>query len=236
MLMEGIMKSLSRLGVIIGLLFTYSVASAAPAPSNQMILINQAERTVDHVRSDPAFATARDMLKSARGILIVPSLVKGGFVFGAEGGNGVLLSRTDDGWTGPAFFTLASASFGLQAGLESAEVVMLVMSDKALQTIESGSLKIGAGGGLTIVNLSAGAEAATPPNLAGDLIIWTSATGLYGGLTLNGSVIKPREQWNKSFYGRPISSQAILAGDVNNPKADPLRVNLESLSEVASLR
>jgi lipid-binding SYLF domain-containing protein len=194
-----------------------------------MILIEQAERTVDHMQTDPAFAQARDMLKNARGILIVPSLVKGGFIFGAEDGNGVLLAKRDNGWTDPAFFAIGSASFGLQAGLENAEIAMLVMSDKALRTLESGSLKLGAGGGLTFVNLSGGAEAATPVNFSGDLIIWTSATGVYGGLTLNGSVIKQRLEWNKKFYGRPTGARAILAGKVHNAATSALTTRLSAL-------
>jgi lipid-binding SYLF domain-containing protein len=230
------MRTFSRLGALIVLVFAFGGASAAPAPSDQVILVERAERTVDHMATDPAFGPARDMLRQARGVLIVPSLVKGGFIFGAEGGNGVLMGRKGDRWNGPAFYTIASASFGLQAGLEEAEVAMLVMSDKALRAIEDGSLKLGAGGGLTVVTLSAGAEAATPINLAGDIIVWMSATGLYGGLTLNGSVIKPRDEWNEKFYGRPVAVQEILDGVVTNPVAEPLRQRLQALQRIASSR
>jgi len=219
--------------VAIAAVFAFSGALAAPQrPArhvDQSMLIDQAERTVDHMRNDPAFGPARDTLRRARAVLIVPALVKGGFIFGAEGGNGVLLSRTRDRWSEPAFFTMGSASFGFQAGLEQAEIVMLVMSDRALKAIEDGNVKIGAGGGLTVATLSGGAEAATAANLTGDLILWTSASGLYGGLTLNGSVIKPRDEWNEQFYGRPVSVQAILTGKVGSPEANPLRAKLASV-------
>jgi lipid-binding SYLF domain-containing protein len=230
------MAKISKFGTAVAatIVFALSGASAAPRDaSDQKILVDQAERTVDHMRGDPAFGPARDMLRKARAVLIIPSLVKGGFIFGAEGGSGVLLSRTGDRWSEPAFYTLGSASFGLQAGLEKAEIAMIVMSDRALRAIEDGNVKIGAGGGLTVATLSGGAEAATPGNLTGDLVIWTSATGLYGGLTLNGSVIKPRDEWNERFYGRPVSVQAILADEVQNREANPLRAKLSSVQKVA---
>jgi SH3 domain-containing YSC84-like protein 1 len=230
------MAEISKMSVAVAaatFVFGLSGALAAPQHSEQSILVDQAERTVDHMRGDPAFGPARDMLGRARAVLIVPSLVKGGFIFGAEGGNGVLLERRGNRWSDPAFYTLGSASFGLQIGLEQAEIVMMVMSDRALHGIEDGNVKIGAGGGLTVATLSGGAEAATPGNLSGDLVIWTSATGLYGGLTLNGSVIQPRQEWNDRFYGRPVSAQAILADKVRNSEADPLREKLTEVQDLA---
>ena len=134
--------------------------------------------------------------------------------------------RGNPGWRA----SIGSASFGLQAGLEQAEIVMLIMSDKALQAVTSAEFKVGAGAGLTLVTLSAGAEAATPPNLSGDIIIWTSAKGLYGGFTLNGSVVKARDEWNTAFYGKPASVSDILANRVRAPGANPIRQQLSSLN------
>ena len=230
------MRNLATIGAVImaAVLAFSGAALAAPSGSDQQILLDQSKRTVEHMRNDPAFGPARDMLGRARGILIIPSLVKGGFIFGAEGGNGVLLRRAGDRWSEPAFYTLGSASFGLQAGLESAEIAMLIMSDAALRAIEDGNVKLGAGGGLTVATLSGGAEAATAGNLTGDLILWTSATGLYGGITLNGSMVKPRDEWNERFYGHPVSVPAILAGEVRNRDTTPLREELTSLEHVAA--
>jgi len=234
---ERTMRNQSLLGVATMAAFLVVSAGASAASrdaADQHILVDQAERTVDHMRSDPAFGPARDMLGKARGVLIIPALVKGGFIFGAEGGNGVLLERRGERWSQPAFYSLGSASFGLQAGLEKAEIAMIVMSDKAMRAIEDGNLKLGAGAGLTVVTLSGGAEAATAANLTGDLVIWTSATGLYGGLTLNGSVIQPRAEWNEKYYGKPVSVQEVLADKVSNPDSNPLRAELTSVQKVAA--
>jgi lipid-binding SYLF domain-containing protein len=230
------MSNTSRLSAAVAasVVIALSGASAAPQHSDQSILVDQAERTVDHLRSDPAFGPARDMLNRARAVFIIPSLVKGGFIFGAEGGNGVLMERHGARWSDPAFYSLGSASFGLQIGLEKAEIVMMVMSERALHAIEDGNVKLGAGGGLTVATLSGGAEAATAGNLSGDLVLWTSATGIYGGLTLNGSVIQPRNEWNERFYGRPVSVQAILADKVQNRESNALRAKLTEVTRVAA--
>jgi SH3 domain-containing YSC84-like protein 1 len=165
------------------------LALPAQAQSDKVQLLRDANRTVNHLRSDPAFATARTMLQDARAVYIVPKLVKGGFIFGAEGGDGVLLHRTGHGWSTPRFYGMGSASFGLQIGLEQAELVFIINSGRALSGIEKGEVKLGAGGGLTVVTLSGGAEGATTAH-GGDIVVWTSGTGAYGGLTFNGTVIK----------------------------------------------
>ena len=189
-------------------------AAPAQAASDKGELLRDANHAVTDLRHDPAFATARSMLQDAKAIYIVPKLVKGGFIFGAEGGDGVLLHRTSHGWSTPTFYGMGSASFGLQAGLEQAELVFIINSDRALRGIEGGNFKLGANAGLTVVTLSGGAEGATTPR-GGDIVVWTSATGAYGGLTFNGSVIKADDDEN--------------AVPAKGPEAQELRKNLASL-------
>ena len=188
---------------------------ALPAQaSDKGELLHDANRTVTNLKRDPAFATAERMMDQARAVYIVPKLVKGGFIFGAEGGDGVLVRRTAHGWGTPRFYGMGSASFGLQAGLEQAELVFIIMSDRALSGIEHGNLKLGAGGGITVVNLSSGVEGATTAH-GGDVVVWTSASGAYGGLTFNGSVISPDKDMN--------------ATPTTGPEAQELRANLASI-------
>src|ERR1700744_6353571 len=168
------------------------IAVPAQAESDKGELLHDANRVVSHMRHDPAFGQARAMLDGARAVYIVPKLVKGGFIFGAEGGDGVLLRRTAHGWSTPKFYGMGSASFGLQVGLEQAELVFIINSERALRGIEAGNFKIGGQGGITVATLSACAECATTLR-GGDMVVWTSATGAYGGLTFHGSVIKADE-------------------------------------------
>ena len=188
---------------------------ALPAQaSDKGELLGNADRTVTHLKHDPAFATASRMMAGARAIYIVPKLVKGGFIFGAEGGEGVLVRRTGKGWGEPKFYDMGSASFGLQAGLEQAELIFIINSDRALSGIEHGNFKLGAGAGLTVVNLSSGAEGATTAH-GGDIVVWTSGSGAYAGISFNGTVISPDKDMN--------------ATPTTGPEAEKLRANLASV-------
>jgi SH3 domain-containing YSC84-like protein 1 len=189
-------------------------ALPAQAASDKGELLHDANRAVTDLKHDPAFATAARMMDDARAIYIVPKLVKGGFIFGAEGGDGVLVRRTAHGWGEPKFYGMGSASFGLQAGLEQAELIFIIRSDRAVAGIEHGNFKLGAGAGLTIVNLSSGAEGATTAH-GGDLVVWTSGSGAYAGISFNGSVISPDKEMNST--------------PTTGPEAEKLRANLASV-------
>ena len=208
--------------------FALAMIAAPAEASDQTELLDHANRTVDHLKSDPAFSVARDMMHRAKAVLIIPRLVKGGFIFGAEGGDGVLLKRNGRAWSSPAFYALASASFGLQIGLEQAELVFIIMTDRALRGIERSEFKIGAGAGITVVTLSSGAEGATSGQ-GGDIVVWASGTGAYGGLTFNGSVVKAREEWNEDFYGRDASVPRILGNLARNRETTSLQRNLATV-------
>ncbi|MDR3517908.1 MAG: lipid-binding SYLF domain-containing protein [Azospirillaceae bacterium] len=203
-------------------------APAAWAASDQQQLVDRARITIDDVRKDKEFGNAPELLRRARAVMIVPQLVKGGFFVGGEGGDAVLLDRSrGKSWSGPAFYTLGSASFGLQIGLEQSELVLFVMSDKALSALMADQFKIGAGAGLAIVTLGSSAEAATTAALHADIIVWASSSGAYAGVTLNGTVIKPRDSYNAAYYGHPVSVSDILrAHRAQNHHADALRQTL----------
>jgi lipid-binding SYLF domain-containing protein len=222
------MNQFSKIAAMLTVAFGFAAANTAQA-SDESHLLSDATETAEHMKSDPAFDAARHMLRDARAVLIVPALVKGGFIFGAEGGAGTLLARTKHGWSAPAFYNMGSASFGLQIGLEKAEIVLLIMSNRALRAIERSKVTLGADAGITVVTLSAGASGQTAPNLTGDIVAWTSATGAYGGLTLKGSWVGADDDSNSSFYGRDYSVPQILSGSVHNSAADPLRHEVASV-------
>ena len=207
------MKTLfSRLAAATALSLTIFALPAQASEKGE--LLRDANKAVDDLKHDPAFATAARMMSGAKAVYIVPKLVKGGFIFGAEGGDGVLVPRTAHGWGEPKFYGMGSASFGLQAGLEQAELIFIINSNRALSGIEHGNFKLGAGAGLTIVNLSSGAEGATTAH-GGDLVVWTSGSGAYAGISFNGSVISPDKDMNST--------------PTTGPEAQKLRANLESV-------
>jgi lipid-binding SYLF domain-containing protein len=205
------MPRILKRAVIAAALLAVIAGGAARAASEQQNLVEKARITLDDLRRDKEFGNARDLIKRARGVMVVPALIKGGLFIGAEGGDALLLSRGQDGtWSDPCFYTLASASFGLQIGLEEAEVVLIVLSDRAFSAFMNDEFKFGAQAGLAIVTLGSTAEAATTSHFNADIVVWSSATGLYGGLTLNGSLIKPHTSYNEAYYGQAENPADIL--------------------------
>ena len=226
------LRTLKRVAAAAVVLALFS-AGAARAASEQQNLVEKARITLDDLRRDKEFGNARELMHRARGVMIVPSLVKGGFFFGGEGGDAVMMARGSDGtWSQPSFYTLASASFGLQIGLEEAEVVMIVLSDRAFNAFMSDEFKIGAQAGLAVVTLGSEAEAATTSHLNADIVVWSSATGLYGGITLNGSLIKPHTSYNEAYYGQAENPVDILVQRraPHLPQSDRLDQALASIS------
>lgn len=217
-------RILSVLALALGL-----ISAAAPVSADPADVLNQAQITIDRMKTDPMFGPSRQILRNARAVLIVPRLLKGGFIFGAEGGDGVMLARIGHRWSGPAFYTLGSASFGLQIGLQEARFVMFIMTDRALRAVEASKFTFGGAAGLTVISLGAGVQAATSANLTGDIIVWSASKGAYGGLTLQGSVLAPRPGWNERFYGRPISVLEILATRGRNPASLALQRDVDAL-------
>jgi lipid-binding SYLF domain-containing protein len=173
--------------------------------------------------NDPHMGAMRDLLPRAKGVFIVPQELKAAFIIGAEGGSGVLVQRqgNSNNWTGPAFYTLGGANFGLQAGGEAIEMVLLIMSDRGISAFMSNNFKLGANVGLTVGPMGYGAMAATA-NLSADIISFGKSKGLYGGIDLTGTVVTPRDKWNYAYYGRAVNPPEILVKSLKAPQAAKL--------------
>ena len=198
----------------------------AQTVTDQTLLVSKAVTTVERLRSDPNLQQmVGEKLAHARAVLIVPNLVKGGLLVGAEYGTGVLLARDPRGrWSGPAFYSVASGSLGLQIGLQDAEAMYVVMSEGGLAAIMNNRMKLGADAGVALVVVGAGASASTTTNVGADIYAFNDAVGLYGGVSLEGSAILPRDSWNASYYGgAPTPEDILLRMQVDNPQADRLR-------------
>jgi lipid-binding SYLF domain-containing protein len=203
------------LGATAGIIASAIAPRARAAASAPQVLLDSAHAVIEDAKHDPQFGDASTLLRRCRGVMVAPQLVKGGFFFGAEGGDAVLISRQRDGaWGQPAFYVIASASFGLQIGLEVAELVLFVMTERALQAFMSDEFKIGAEAGLTVLVVGSNAQAALTGNAGVDLIAWAKSKGAYAGLTLEGSVIKPRNDYNTEYYGRSVTASTIVNGGV----------------------
>jgi lipid-binding SYLF domain-containing protein len=164
-------------------------------------------------------------------VFIAPSLLKGAFIFGASGGSGVFLARGKGAqWSGPAFYTLGGASFGLQIGGQSSEVVLVAMTERGVTALLSTSAKLGGDAGVAVGPIGIGASAATA-NLSADIISFSRAKGLYGGLSLDGAVVAVRESLNDAYYGKKVNPTGILIRhEVTNPQATKLIQAVEKIA------
>lgn len=223
---------LTRATFLRGAAISLSVLATAPAAwaqSDQQEVIDGARKTLNDLRHDKAFGNARTLLRKAHGVMIVPKLIKGGFIVGGEGGEGVLMVRGHGGWSDPAFYVIGSASFGLQIGLQQAEMILLVMTDKGVQALLRDEFKIGAQAGIAVATLGSGVEGAIGGASPPDIVVWSSASGVYGGVTINGSIIKPQPDDDRAFYGRPVTTHDVLYGRTPSGQATSLRQALGSL-------
>ena len=215
----------ARFVATLALFFLLAGTAAAQEVNDQSMMVSRAANTVERLRSDPHMQIdISNLLGRARAVLIVPDLVKGGFIFGAEYGTGVLLAKGPDGrWSGPAFYSVASGSFGLQVGLQDAASLFIIMSDGGLSAIMNNRMKLGADAGIAIVAVGAGASASTTTNAGADIYAFNNAVGVYGGVSLEGSGILPRDSWNAAYYGGSPGPNDIVARKVDNPQSDHLR-------------
>ncbi len=225
---------MNRIRVVNLLLITLLVAAgctgSVPLENKAADLVERSRWTVETFRQKDGepFETFRRMLPEAQGAAIFPGTVKAGFVLGAEYGNGVLIARRPSGdWGAPAFYTLGGGSFGLQAGGQVSEVVLLMRSQEAVQAVVKHQGKLGADLELTVVTLGGGIEGATTTNLGADIVVFSQAAGLFAGGSLEGSVLAKRNDYNAAFYGAGATPEAILfEGRFNSPKAETLRAAL----------
>jgi len=182
--------------------------------------VAMAEKTFQNFVSDPGQDTFRKSLAKAKGVLIVPQSWRFGFIFGGTGGRGVLVVRDDSGkWSGPAFYTLSNASLGLQIGFQISEFVVLAMTQNAIDSLLSSSFRGGVDAGIAAGPVGTGIKS----SFQGDFITVVRSQGIYGGLNLDGSMIKANDTWNQGYYGKPVSvADILLRHDVSNPKAEGL--------------
>ena len=201
----------------------------ARAQSSEQVTVDGARKVVNDLRHDKEFGNAEKLLRQAKAVFIVPKLLKGGFIVGGEGGDGVMMVQRKGGWSAPGFYAIGAGSFGLQAGLEQSEMIMLIMTQKGLDGVLHDDFKIGVQAGISVVTLGSGVEGAIGGASLPDVVVWSSSTGLYGGLTVDGSVIKSEPNLDASYYGRQVSPHDVLFGPVDSPRTAPLRRELGAL-------
>jgi lipid-binding SYLF domain-containing protein len=218
----------------LGILFTFIISTmilgfAIPAtavePIEQQGLVDKARVTFESFMADNNQSWLKENLNQAHGLIIVPNLLKAGFVVGGSGGSGVLIVKDHKTgqWSEPAFYTLGSGTLGLQIGAESAEVIMMVRTQKAVDALFTSSFKLGGDTSMAVGPVGIGAKS----NIVADIVSFTRTKGAYAGISLEGSVIKTRDKWNEAYYGKAVSPvDIIVKGSVSNAGSKALRTSV----------
>jgi lipid-binding SYLF domain-containing protein len=181
-------------------------------------IIGQADNALKNFMNDPDMKWFGGHLQKAKGVYIVPKLTKGAFIFGVEGGNGVVLARDEKtgAWSEPVFYETSAASFGLQAGAQSSEAVILIMTPKAVDSLLANKFNLGADGSVAIGPKGGGADT----NLTADFVTFTRAKGLYAGVSFDGASIRTRDDLNAAYYGEDVRPGDIIIAHKAKPNAN----------------
>lgn len=220
--------------IISVVLLAASLPGVADDKTNAYGYVNKSLVTLTHFANDPNMQWFRKHVKRAKGILIIPTVLKAGFIFGGSGGTGVMLRRQAssdwsyspiDEWSSPAFYSMGSVTFGLQIGGEAAEVILLIMTQRGMDAMLTTKAQLGADMSVAAGPVGAGAQAATA-----DVLQFSRSQGIFGGLTFEGSIIEPRDSLNKAYYGKSVSPLDILVRrNVSNAQAYKLKAKLAGL-------
>lgn len=192
--------------IMAAVMVTLVPANAKPKAEKAEELIVKAADTVTYFANDSAYETLWGAADDAKAMVIIPRSLRGGFIVGASGGNAVMLARNPDGsWSEPTFFTIGSLSFGFQAGVEGSETVLLVMTQRGMEHLLSTTVKLGADLSVAAGPIGAGAKAQTV-----DVLAFSRSRGLYGGISLEGAVLKSRGSWNRDYYQANVTPADII--------------------------
>jgi lipid-binding SYLF domain-containing protein len=210
------MKKLVTLVAMLSL----GAASAAWADSDRAATANRldhAGRVLHEIMAAPDSGIPEEVLEHAKCLAVVPHLLKGGFVFGAENGRGVATCRTANGWSAPAFFAITGGSWGLQIGVEGVDLVLIIQNDRGMERLIGSGFELGADASAAAGPVGRHASADTNWKLDTEILTYSRAKGAFAGLTLNGASIRRDDDSTEAVYGHDISTRKILQGDVAVP-------------------
>jgi SH3 domain-containing YSC84-like protein 1 len=200
-----------------GLVGTYAWAGSAREDS-----VDRLQKSVDvlhAIMATPDKGIPEEVLSNAKCILVVPDLIKGGFIFGGKHGRGVATCRTAEGWSAPAFVSVGGGSWGLQIGVEGVDLVVLVMNDQGFQHLLSSKFELTGEGSAAAGPVGRHASAGTDWKMNTEMLTYSRSKGVFAGLTLEGAVVEQDNDSTHAIYGKSMKFRNILSGKVSTPKS-----------------
>jgi len=210
------MKKAITLAVILSVTSIGWAATDREATNDRL---DHAGSVLHEIMAAPDKGIPEEVLEHAKCIAVVPHMIKGGFVFGAENGRGVATCRSANGWSAPMFFAITGGSWGLQIGIEGVDLVMIIQNERGMRQLLSSKFSLGADASAAAGPVGRHASANTDWKLDAEILTYSRAKGAFAGLTLNGASIRHDEDSTKAIYGRNVSNRRILRGEVTMPTA-----------------
>jgi lipid-binding SYLF domain-containing protein len=179
--------------------------------------LDHAGAVLHEIMSAPDRGIPEEVLEHAKCVAVVPHMLKGGFVFGAENGRGVATCRTENGWSAPAFFTITGGSWGLQIGIEGVDLVMIIQDERGMQHLINSNFELGGDASAAAGPVGRHASADTDWKLNTEVLTYSRAKGAFAGLTLTGAAIRRDDDSTEAIYGHDVPTRRILHGEVAVP-------------------
>src|ERR1700720_10072 len=199
----------------IGMIGTYALAGSTREDTEARL--QKSVEVLHAIMSTPDKGIPEEVLSSAKCILVVPDLIKGGFIFGGKHGRGVASCRTSEGWSAPAFVSVGGGSWGLQIGIEGVDLIMLVMNDRGLQQLLSSKFELTGEGSVAAGPVGRHASAGTDWMLNTEMLTYSRTKGVFAGLTLEGAVVEQDNDSTRAIYGKHMIFRNILSGNAATP-------------------
>ncbi|HZQ94877.1 MAG TPA: lipid-binding SYLF domain-containing protein [Candidatus Sulfotelmatobacter sp.] len=171
------------------------------------------------IMATPDKGIPEEVLSNAKCILVVPNLIKGGFILGGKHGRGVATCRTAEGWSAPAFVSIGGGSAGFQIGLEGIDLVMLVMNDQGFQHLLSSKFELTGEGSVAAGPVGRHASAGTDWKMNTEMLTYSRSKGVFAGLTLEGAVVQQDNDSTRAIYGKHMMFRTILSGKAATPRS-----------------
>jgi lipid-binding SYLF domain-containing protein len=211
------MKKIMALMLMGFLSLAGTYASAGSAREDTVKRLESSVDVLHAVMAAPDKGIPEEVLSNAKCILVVPDLIKGGFIFGGKHGRGVASCRTSDGWSAPAFVSIGGGSWGLQIGVEGVDLVLLVMNDRGFQQLLSSKFALTGEGSVAAGPVGRHASAGTDWKMNTEMLTYSRSKGVFAGLTLEGAVIEQDDDSTRAIYGKHMRFRSILSGKVPTP-------------------
>ncbi len=207
---------------------------AANAQEREIERADNAVRVLSEILAIPEESIPERLLREAEAIAVMPDVVKAGLVFGGRGGKGLMAVRGSDGsWSNPTFITLGGGSFGFQAGVQSADVVLVFRNRRGVDNIVNGKFTLGADASVAAGPVGRSAQASTDGQLKAEIYSYSRARGLFAGIALDGAVIAIDNRANRRVYGRDVTARMILENRVR-PQVDAVVGFRDKLEEASA--